>query len=170
MLCLMQPNPVGGADSPPALLVGSLRALRVGCRSTSVRPRHVAPTLVERRDNRNPRDFPNRIEGLAKRAWDAHLNAFESLPGFAAAVIVAHLAHTPQVQADVLASVWVVARVAHLTFYLADQDNCGRRGRLLVFSVFWGCLSLRRTLPLSAGEPSMRVHLPALIGAKSPAI
>ena len=23
------------------------------------------------RDNRNPRDFPNRIESLAKRAWDA---------------------------------------------------------------------------------------------------
>jgi uncharacterized MAPEG superfamily protein len=75
------------------------------------------------RDNRNPRDFPNRIEGLAKRAWDAHLNAFESLPGFAAAVIIAHLVQTPQAQIDILASVWVVARVAHLAFYLADRDK-----------------------------------------------
>jgi len=48
------------------------------------------------RDNRNPRDFPNRIQGLAKRAWDAHLNSFESLPGFAAAVIIAHIVQAPQ--------------------------------------------------------------------------
>jgi uncharacterized MAPEG superfamily protein len=50
------------------------------------------------RDNRNPRDFPTRIEGLSKRAWDAQLNSFESLPGFAAAVIIAHLVHVPQSQ------------------------------------------------------------------------
>lgn len=41
------------------------------------------------RDGRNPRDFPNHLSGLPKRAWGAHLNSFESLPGFAAAVIVA---------------------------------------------------------------------------------
>jgi len=75
------------------------------------------------RDNRNPRDFPNRIEGLAKRAWDAHLNAFESLPGFAAAVIIAHLVHAPQNPIDMLALVWVLARVAHMVFYLADKST-----------------------------------------------
>ncbi len=75
------------------------------------------------RDNRNPRDFPNRIDGFAKRAWDAHLNAFESLPGFAAAVIIAHLAHAPQIRIDVLASVWVLARLSHVAFYLADKDK-----------------------------------------------
>ena len=75
------------------------------------------------RDNRNPRDFPNRIEGLPKRAWDAHLNAFESLPGFATAVIIAHLVHAPQNRIDVLASVWVVARVVHVLFYLTDKDK-----------------------------------------------
>ncbi|MGH7908233.1 MAG: MAPEG family protein [Thermodesulfobacteriota bacterium] len=75
------------------------------------------------RDNRNPRDFPNRIEGLPKRAWDAHLNAFESLPGFAAAVIIAHLVHAPQNQIDILASVWVLARVAHVAFYLTDKST-----------------------------------------------
>jgi uncharacterized MAPEG superfamily protein len=75
------------------------------------------------RVNRNPRDFPNRIEGLPKRAWDAHLNAFESLPGFAAAVIIAHLVHGPQNQIDTLASVWVLARLAHVAFYLTDKDK-----------------------------------------------
>jgi uncharacterized MAPEG superfamily protein len=75
------------------------------------------------RDNRNPRDFPNRIDGLAKRAWDAQLNSFESLPGFAAAVIIAHLAHAPQNQIDLLAAVWVAARVAYVAFYLTDKST-----------------------------------------------
>jgi uncharacterized MAPEG superfamily protein len=87
------------------------------------RNRGRGPSGERLRDNRNPRDFPNRIDGLAKRAWDAHLNAFESLPGFAAAIIIAHLAHVPQIQIDVLASVWVLARLAHVTFYLTDKDK-----------------------------------------------
>jgi uncharacterized MAPEG superfamily protein len=87
------------------------------------RNRGRGPTGERLRDNRNPRDFPNRIEGVAKRAWGAHLNAFESLPGFAAAVIIAQLAHAPQNQIDVLAVVWVLARIAHLAFYVADKDK-----------------------------------------------
>ena len=75
------------------------------------------------RDNRNPRDFPNRIEGVAKRAWDAHLNSFESLPGFAAAVIIAHLAHAPQAQVDALAVGWLIARLAYVAFYLAGRSS-----------------------------------------------
>jgi uncharacterized MAPEG superfamily protein len=75
------------------------------------------------RDNRNPRDFPSRIGGLPKRAWDAHVNAFEAFPGFAAAVIIAYLVHTPQNQIDVLAFVWALARVTHAAFYLTDKDK-----------------------------------------------
>jgi uncharacterized MAPEG superfamily protein len=74
------------------------------------------------RDNRNPREFPNRIEGLAKRAWDAQLNSFESLPGFAAAVIIAHLAQAPHGQIDILALAWVLLRIAYVTFYLTDRS------------------------------------------------
>lgn len=73
------------------------------------------------RDNRDPRDFPRRINGLAKRAWDAHLNSFESLPGFAAAVIIAHLAHAQQDRIDILAVAWVLARIAYVAFYLSDR-------------------------------------------------
>lgn len=87
------------------------------------RNRGRAPGGERLRDNRNPRDFPNRIEGLAKRAWHAHLNAFESLPGFAAAVIIAHLAGAPQNQIDILASVWVLARISHMAFYLTDKST-----------------------------------------------
>lgn len=58
------------------------------------------------RDNHDPRGFPNRIWGVAKHAWDAHLNSFGSLPGFAAAVIIAHMVHTPQNLVDALAAIW----------------------------------------------------------------
>ena len=72
------------------------------------------------RDNHNPRDFPAVIHGAAKRAWGAHLNCHESLPGFAAAVIIAYLAHSPQQRIDVLAVAWVVARLAYIAFYVGD--------------------------------------------------
>jgi uncharacterized MAPEG superfamily protein len=75
------------------------------------------------RDNRNPRDFPNRIVGLPKRAYDAHLNSFESLPGFVAAVIIAHLVHVVQYKIDFLAMTWVLARIAFVVFYLADKST-----------------------------------------------
>ena len=90
------------------------------------------------RDNRHPRDFPNRIEGLAKRAWDAHLNAFKSLPGFAAAVIIAHLVHAPQNQIDFIASVWVLARVAHMAFYLTDKDKLRTSAELISLACVLG--------------------------------
>ena len=75
------------------------------------------------RDNDDPRDFPNRINGVAKRAWDAQLNGFESLPGFAAAVIIAHLARAPQGQIDALAIGWLVARLAYVAFYLTGRST-----------------------------------------------
>ena len=75
------------------------------------------------RNNSNPREFPDHIEGLAKRAWDAHLNSFESLPGFVAAVVIAHLAHSPQQQIDALAMAWVLARIAYVGFYLAGKST-----------------------------------------------
>ena len=75
------------------------------------------------RDNSNPRDFPNRIDGVAKRAWGAQLNGFESLPGFAAAVVIAHLANVPQDQIDALAIGWLLARLAYVAFYLTRRST-----------------------------------------------
>jgi uncharacterized MAPEG superfamily protein len=102
------------------------------------RNRGRSPRGERLRDNRNPRDFPNRIEGLPKRAWDAHLNAFESLPGFAAAVIIAHFVHAPQSQIDLLASVWVLARIAHMAFYLADKDRLRTSAELVSLACVLG--------------------------------
>jgi uncharacterized MAPEG superfamily protein len=75
------------------------------------------------RDNRNPRDFPDVIGGAAKRAWGAHLNSLEALPGFAAAVIIAHLAHASQSWADGLAVFWLLARIAFVAFYISDRST-----------------------------------------------
>ena len=58
---------------------------------------------------------------MAKRAWGAQLNSFESLPAFAAAVIITQLVHAPQHSVDALAMVWVAARMAYVAFYLGDK-------------------------------------------------
>lgn len=76
-----------------------------------------------KRDNNSPRDFHQRAEGLAKRAVGAHNNAFEALPAFAAAVVIAQLAHAPQGRVDAIALGWVAARVLHGSFYLLDKGS-----------------------------------------------
>lgn len=74
------------------------------------------------RDNLSPRDFAGRLEaGMAKRAYGAHLNTFESIPGFMAAVIIAHLAHAPQGRIDLLAVTYVALRVAYGLLYIGNQ-------------------------------------------------
>lgn len=72
-------------------------------------------------DNRNPREWLARQSGYRARANSAQLNGFEAFPLFAAAVIVAHLTDAPQARVDMLAMVFVAARLAHLGFYLADM-------------------------------------------------
>lgn len=75
------------------------------------------------RDNANPRDFPNRIEGLPKRAWDAQLNSFEALPGFLAAVLIAQIANVPQAKTNALAMAWVAARIVYIGCYLGNRPR-----------------------------------------------
>ena len=45
-------------------------------------------------ENKNPREFLEKLSGARKRAHWAQQNSFEILPGFAAAVIISHLAGT----------------------------------------------------------------------------
>lgn len=74
-----------------------------------------------RYDNRQPRDWLATLEGRARRAVHAHQNHFESLPGFAAAVVIAHVAHAPQAWVDGLALAWVAIRLAYTWTYLEDR-------------------------------------------------
>ena len=86
-------------------------------------------------DNNNPRDWLAKQEGWRRRANAAQSNGFEAFPLFAAAVIVAHLAHAPQGRVDLLAMVFVAARVGYLAAYLADVAPV----RSLLWMVGLGC-------------------------------
>ena len=71
-------------------------------------------------DNHHPRAQQSALEGFGARAVAAHLNGFESFAPFAAAVLVAHVAGSPASLVDALAIVFVLARLAYVTCYLAD--------------------------------------------------
>ena len=77
--------------------------------------------LGARFDNRKPREWLAQQSGYRSRANAAQLNGFEAFPLFAAAVIVAHLTEAPQARVDMLAMVFIAARLAYLGLYLADQ-------------------------------------------------
>ena len=73
------------------------------------------------RDNHNPREYLARLEGPAKRAHWAEQNTFESVPGFMAAVIIAHFTQAPQEWVDGLAVSFIVLRLAYGVLYIADK-------------------------------------------------
>jgi uncharacterized MAPEG superfamily protein len=55
------------------------------------------------------------------RAYAAQLNAFEAFPIFAAGVALASIAQVEEQRIALLAVVFIVARVLHGVFYLADR-------------------------------------------------
>lgn len=71
-------------------------------------------------DNRNPRAWLEKQEGLRSRADFAHRNHFEAFPFFAAAVIIAQQLQAPQAQIDAFALAFIAARVAYTVCYLAN--------------------------------------------------
>jgi len=87
-------------------------------------------------DNAAPRDWLARQEGFRKRALWAHQNAFEAFPPFAAAVIIAQLAQSPQRWIDLLAVVFVFARIAYSALYILDRPTM----RSIVWTVGIGCV------------------------------
>ncbi len=87
-------------------------------------------------DNAAPRDWLARQEGFRKRALWAHQNAFEAFAPFAAAVIIAQLAHAPQGWIDVLAVAFVVARIAYSALYILDKPSL----RSIVWTVGFACV------------------------------
>ncbi len=80
----------------------------------------IAKAGGERYNNRHPRVWLDKQQGYRARAAAAESNSFEAFPLFAAAVIIAHLTQAPQGRLDLLAVVFVLARVAYVVCYLAD--------------------------------------------------
>ncbi|EYF03339.1 MAPEG family protein [Chondromyces apiculatus] len=74
-------------------------------------------------DNKNPRKQTAQLEGKGARAYAAHQNALEALPPFGIAVLVAHVTHADPTLSTILAVAWIVARVLHGVFYIADIDK-----------------------------------------------
>ncbi|MHC8317319.1 MAPEG family protein [Pseudomonas sp. LB3P31] len=73
------------------------------------------------KDNHDPRDFLDSLNGLGRRAHAAQLNSFEVTPAFAAAVIVAHLAGNAElVTINVLSVLFITSRLLYIICYLAD--------------------------------------------------
>lgn len=73
-------------------------------------------------DNKHPRQQQSKLEGFGARAAAAHYNGFETFPGFAAAVIINHLAGIHDHRASILCVAFVVARILYVAAYLANQD------------------------------------------------
>jgi uncharacterized MAPEG superfamily protein len=91
-------------------------------------------------DNHNPRAWLQSQEGFRQRANAAQLNAFESFPLFAAAVIIAHYLQAPQATIDQLALGFIAARVAYLICYVADwaavRSLCWLAGMICTVAMF----------------------------------
>ena len=72
-------------------------------------------------DNHDPRSGMARLdEGRARRANNAQYNAFEAFAAFAAAVLMAQAAGVDPARIGMLAIAFVVLRVLHGLFYLAN--------------------------------------------------
>jgi len=99
----------------------------------------VAKSSGERYNNRDPRAWLDRQSGLSRRADNAQKNGFEAFPFFAAAVIVAHLTQAPKERVDILAIIFIVARLGYFVCYLADWQAV----RSLVWMIgFVACLTI----------------------------
>ncbi|MBR1216946.1 MAPEG family protein [Bradyrhizobium sp. U87765 SZCCT0131] len=72
-------------------------------------------------DNHDPRDSVERLSPQRRRAYAAHLNAFENFPIFAAAVIIAVTQGASLTAVNALAALYVVLRAAHALLYIADR-------------------------------------------------
>ncbi|RZA29885.1 MAG: hypothetical protein EOP92_36040 [Lysobacteraceae bacterium] len=81
----------------------------------------VAKQSGERYNNRDPRGWQaKQTNPRSQRAHAAHLNGFESFPVFVAGVLMAQLAGVDVGTINLLAIVFVVARVLHGVFYLGN--------------------------------------------------
>jgi len=72
------------------------------------------------KDNLNPREYLENLTGFRKRAHWAQLNTFESIPGFMAAVIIAHQIGGDQSMIDMLAVAYIVLRLIFGFLYMAN--------------------------------------------------
>jgi len=74
-------------------------------------------------DNSDPRGQAARLQGAGARGYAAQANAWEALPVFAVAVLVAHLSGGEPSRSAIAAVAFVIARAAHAVFYIAGLST-----------------------------------------------
>jgi uncharacterized MAPEG superfamily protein len=72
-------------------------------------------------DNHHPRQWLAGLGGWQARANAAQQNSFEALPIFIAGVLIAERMGLPAARVDLLAIVFVLARLGYIACYVADQ-------------------------------------------------
>ncbi|OGI55642.1 MAG: hypothetical protein A2V58_07170 [Candidatus Muproteobacteria bacterium RBG_19FT_COMBO_61_10] len=87
-------------------------------------------------DNAAPRAYLAKLTGWRQRAVWAQLNAFEALPAFAAAVIIAQQLGASQGRIDLLALAFIGFRLAHGLAYIGDWATL----RSLLWTGGMGCV------------------------------
>ena len=94
----------------------------------------------ENYDNNNPRQWLANQTGFRARANAAQANCFESFPFFAAAILVATYTKAPQVDINLLAITYLLARVSYIACYLLDKASlrslCWLVGMLSITGLF----------------------------------
>lgn len=110
----------------------------------------VAKAGGERYNNRDPRGWLAKQDNpRSHRANAAQLNAYEAFAPFAASVLMAQFAGVDPTRISLLAIVFVVLRVLHGVFYIADVHAL----RSLVWFGAFGCvvwLMLQAALKITA--------------------
>jgi len=80
----------------------------------------VAYAKSSSRNNYNPRDSAQKLEGAKRRAYAAHQNSFEVFPFFAVAVIASAQLGGSISTINWLAGLFILTRLAYAACYLAN--------------------------------------------------
>jgi uncharacterized MAPEG superfamily protein len=86
-----------------------------------------------RYDNYNPREQAIALEGYRKRAYAAHLNAYEAFAFFAVAVLIAEWKGALPAMVNGLALFFILMRLCYVLFYLTDKASL----RSIVWALGW---------------------------------
>jgi uncharacterized MAPEG superfamily protein len=107
----------------------------------------VARAFAGRIDNHDPRlGMAQLAEGRARRADNAQYNAFEAFAPFAAAVLMAQFAGVDVARISQLAIAFVVLRVLHGAFYVANVQVL----RSLAWALGYACVAWLMVLAATA--------------------
>jgi uncharacterized MAPEG superfamily protein len=74
-------------------------------------------------NNALPREQQKNLDALGQRALGAHLNSFEALQMFTAAIVIAHLSTAPQVWVDRFSILFIVSRLLFIFAYIKDLPS-----------------------------------------------